>query len=53
MNAENLIIYNGSDWEAVEALDELLPQLESVSALALIVEAIDSVDGAALVITSE
>lgn len=53
MNAENFIIDNSSNGETVEALDEFLPELESVSALTLIVKSINSVDGAALVVTSE
>ena len=53
MNAKNLIIDNGGDRETIEALDELLPKFQCVSALTLIVESVNSVDGSALVITSK
>ena len=53
MDAENLVIDDRRDREAVEALDELLPELEGVPALAFIVEAVDAVDRAALVVASE
>lgn len=44
MHGEDLLINDGSDWQAIEAICEGFPQLDIVSSLALIVEAIDSVD---------
>ena len=53
MHAEDLLIDDGRDWEAVEAVCEGLPELDVVAALALVVEAVDTVDGGALVVASE
>jgi hypothetical protein len=53
VHGENLLIDNGSDGQAVEAVGECLPQLDIVSSLALIVETVDTVDRGALVVTTE
>lgn len=53
MDAEDLVIDNSSDREAVEALNELLPEFQRVATLALIVESINTIDGAAFVVSSE
>ena len=53
MNAENLIIDNSSDREAIETLNELLPELQTVSSFALVIKSIYSVDGATLMISSQ
>ena len=53
MNAEDLVVDDCGYWEAIEALNELLPQLQSISSFALVVEPINSVDGAAFVIASQ
>ena len=53
MNAENLIINNRCDRETVEALDKLLPKLESVSALALIKKTVDAVYRSTLMVSSK
>ena len=53
MDAEDLVIDDGGDREAVEAVDELLPKLERVAPLALVVEAVDAVDGPALVVATQ
>jgi hypothetical protein len=53
VHGENLLIDNGSDGQAVEAVGECLPQLDIVSSLALIVETVDTVDRGALVVTAE
>ena len=53
MHAEDFLINDGSDGETVETVSEGLPQLDVVSSLAFIVEPINSVDGSALVVTSE
>jgi hypothetical protein len=53
MHTEDFLINDGSNWEAVETISEGLPQLDVIPSLALIVESIDSVDGGALVVSSE
>ena len=53
MHGENLLIDDCSDGEAVEAIGKSLPQLDVVSSFALIVEAVDSVDGGAFVVSSQ
>ena len=53
MHGENLLVDDSGDRKAVEAIGECLPQLDVVATLALVVEAIDSVDRGALVVTSE
>jgi len=53
MHAENLLVDDGGDWQTVEAIGESLPQFDVVSALAFVVETVDSVDGGALVVSSE
>lgn len=53
MHGENLLVDDSGDRKAVEAIGECLPQLDIVATLALVVEAIDSVDRGALVVTSE
>ncbi len=53
MHGEDLLINDSSNWQAVEAVSEGLPQLDVVAALALVVEAVDAVDGCALVVTTE
>lgn len=53
MHGENLLVNDGSNWQAVEAVGEGLPQLDVVATLALIVETVDTVDGRTLVVTAE
>lgn len=53
VHCEDLLINNGCDRQAVEAVSEGFPQLNVVSSLALVVEAIDAVDGGAFVVTTE
>jgi hypothetical protein len=53
VHREDLLIDDSSDRKAVEAVGEGLPQLDVVSSLALVVEAVDAVDGSALVVTAE
>lgn len=53
VHGENLLVNDGRDGQAVEAVGEGFPQLDVVSALALIVEAIDTVDGGTLVVTTQ
>ena len=53
MHAEDLFINNSSDRKAVEAICEGLPELDVVATLALVIEAVDSVDGGTLVVASQ
>jgi hypothetical protein len=53
VHREDLFIDDGSDWQAVEAVRKCLPQLDVVSTLAFVIEAIDAVDGRALVVASQ
>lgn len=53
VHGENLLVNDGSNGQAVEAVGEGLPQLDIVSSLALVIEAIDTVDGGALVVATQ
>ncbi len=53
MHAENFLINNGSDGQAVEAICECLPQFDIVASFALIVETVYSVNRGTLVVTTE
>lgn len=53
MHCENLLVNDGRNRQAVEAVGESLPQLNVVPPLALIVETVDAVDGSALVVTAK
>lgn len=53
MHGEDLLVDDGGNGQAVEAVGERLPQLDVVTALALIVETVDAVDGCALVVAAE
>jgi len=53
VHAEDLVIDEGGDGETVEAVGEYLPEANAESALALVVEAVDSVNGGTLVVSSE
>lgn len=53
VHGENLLVNDGRNGQAVEAVGEGLPQLDVVSALALVVETIDTVDGGTLVVATE
>lgn len=53
MHGEDLLVDDGGNRQTVEAIGEGLPQLDVVPALALVVEAIDTVDGGAFVVTTE
>jgi len=44
MHAENFLINNSSDREAVEAVSKCFPEFDVVSSLAFIVEAIYTID---------
>lgn len=53
VHGENLLVNDGSNGQAVEAVGESLPQLNVVSSLALVIETIDTVDGGALVVSTQ
>jgi hypothetical protein len=53
VHGEDLLVNDGCDGEAVEAVSEGLPELDVVASLALVVEAIDAVDGGALVVAAQ
>lgn len=53
MHGEDLLVNNRGNGQAVEAVGEGLPQLDVVTSLALIVEAVDAVDGRALVVAAQ
>lgn len=53
MHGENLLVNNGGNGKAVEAIGESLPELDIIAALALIVEAVNTVDRGTLVVTSQ
>jgi hypothetical protein len=52
MHTKDLLPHRGRHGESVEDVPELAPELDGVPALALVVEAVDSVDGAALVVAA-
>jgi hypothetical protein len=53
VHSEDLLVNDGCNGQAVEAVGECLPQLDVVATLALVVEAIDAVDGRALVVAAQ
>jgi hypothetical protein len=53
VHAEDLLVDDGRERQHVEDVLELLPHLDVVSALALVVEAVDPVDRRALVIAAQ
>ncbi len=53
VTAEDLLVHDGGDGQAVEAVRERLPQLDVESPLALVVESVDPVNTGALVVAPE
>eukprot|EP00958_Prasinococcus_capsulatus_P018265 scaffold2128_cov371-Prasinococcus_capsulatus_cf.AAC.4 len=53
MHANDLLVYNGAAWKAVETVCEGLPEPHVVPSLAFVIEAVDPIDGSALVISAE
>lgn len=53
MHGEDLLINDGGNGQAVEAVGKSLPKLDVVASLALVVEAVDTVDGRALVVAAQ
>lgn len=53
MHCEDLLVNNSCNGQAVKAVSKGLPQLNVISSLALVVEAVDAVDRGAFVVTTE
>ena len=53
VHGEDLLVNDGGNGQAVEAVGESLPQLDVVSSLALIVETVYEVDGGTLVVAAQ
>jgi len=53
VHAENLLIDDCGDWQAVEAIGKGLPKLNIVTTFAFVVEPINSVDGGAFVVAAQ
>jgi hypothetical protein len=53
VHGEDLLVDDGGNGQAVEAVGEGLPQLDVVAALALVIEAVYAVDGGALVVAAQ
>jgi len=53
VTTENFLINDGGNGKAVEAVGECLPEFDVVPSLTFIIEAVDSIDGGAFVISSE
>jgi hypothetical protein len=53
MHGKDLLVDDGCDGQAVEAIGKGFPQLDVVSSFALVVEAVDAVDGRALVVAAQ
>ena len=53
MHAENFFVNQGSNGQAIEHVTEYSPESDGVAALALIVEAVDTVDLCTLMVAAE
>jgi hypothetical protein len=53
MDAKDFVIDYRSNGETVEALDKLLPELQRIPSFALVVKAVNSIDGPTFVISSQ
>lgn len=53
MHTKNFLINDGSNWEAVETICESLPELDVITTFALVIKPIDTIDGGALVVSSQ
>jgi hypothetical protein len=51
--AENLLVNEGGNWQAVEAIRKCLPKLDVVSTLAFVIKAVDAVNAGTLVVTTK
>jgi len=53
VHSEDLLINDGGNGQAVEAVGKSLPKLDVVASLALVVETVNTVDGRALVVAAQ
>jgi hypothetical protein len=53
VHGENLLVDNGSNRQAIEAVRKCLPELDVVTTLAFVVETVDTVDRRALVVAAQ
>jgi len=53
MRTENLLIHHSSTGKAIETIGKSLPKLNSKTALTLVIEPVNAVNGGALVISSK
>ena len=53
MHAQDLVVDQGRNGQAIKTVCEDLPQLDAMTALALIVKAVDSIDRCTLVISAQ
>lgn len=53
MHGENLLVNDGSNGKTIEAIGESLPELDVIPPLALVVEAIDAVDGCTFMVSAK
>mmetsp|Transcript_47027 Transcript_47027/g.132279 ORF Transcript_47027/g.132279 Transcript_47027/m.132279 type:complete len:268 (-) Transcript_47027:27-830(-) len=53
VHANDLLVDEAADWQAIEHVAELLPELDIVSSLTLVVESVYPCDGGALVVSTE
>lgn len=53
MHAKDFFVNNGSNRQTVEAVCESFPKLNVITSLALIIKAVDSIDGSAFMVASQ
>ena len=53
MTTKDLLVYNRRYRQTIETVGERLPEFDVVTTFAFVVEAVDAVDGGALMIASE
>ena|ERR1700761_609264 len=53
MHGENFLVNYGGNWQTVETIGKCLPQLDVVTPFAFIVEAINTVDRGAFMVSSK
>jgi hypothetical protein len=53
MHAKNFLVYKSADWQTIKHVGKYFPQLDRVSSLTFVVEAINPVDLGTLVVSSE
>jgi hypothetical protein len=53
VHCEDLLVDDCCDRQAVEAISKRLPQLDVIPSLALVVEAVNAVDGGAFVVAAQ